>query len=169
MLLQYTSDGNLLGVVEVHSDSNNSSSSRVSNAEKDETTYYYSVLLNQTECRVLELIQKFNEDEKDSVYLDLTSRFRFVYRRRRSDYYYFTIYEISIEYEKPAIKEVTTFDHLDHLGGISTSGRYVVAYPHPLAKERGNLYVRDLTTNKWNLLELPAHVKSGCMLRHVSP
>lgn len=153
-------DGTLIGVVNV--------SSRLRGSNKSRIEYYYSVLLDQRECRILDLIRQLNENETDSVYPDLTSPFRVVYKCHRTNFFTYSIYEISLVHDRPVMAKLLTFNHANCLGGWSTSGNYVVAYPRLLAKERGSLYIRNLVRGDSNFLELPESVKSGHDLHQAS-
>jgi hypothetical protein len=157
VFLQHKLDGSLVGVVEVYS-----------RYEKEfsDATYYYSVLLDQTECRVAKLIRQFDENKNDGVYLN--SQFQVVYRRHRTDVYIFSIYEVFVSNDTPTLKEIVTFDYPESLCGMVANGNYVIAYCHPLAKERRSIYVRNLTTCESNFIELPPIVKRHCFFNFVS-
>jgi hypothetical protein len=155
--LQHKLDRSLVGVVEVHS-----------KCEKEfsDATYYYSVLLDQTECRVSKLIRQFDENKNDGAYLN--SQFQVVYERHRTDVYIFSIYEVFVFNDIPKLKEIVTFDYPKSLGRMVANGNYVIAYSNPLAKERRSIYVRNLTTCESNFIELPQIIERHCFFNLVS-
>jgi hypothetical protein len=168
LFIQYKLDGTLLGVVEVYSRSKKTDEfSGESETKPDKTTYYYSVLLSQTECRVSELIRQFNEEKNifDGPYLN--DQFQVIYRRHQTDLYIFSIYEVFATNEKPEMREILTLDYPELLRGMVANGKYVVAYPGPFAKEKGSIYVRNLVTDTSKFLELPGIVRRDCMLNIV--
>jgi hypothetical protein len=156
VFLQHKLDGSLIGVVEVYS-----------RCEKrfSDATYYYSVLLDQTECRVSKLIRQFDENKNDCVHLN--SQFQVVYRRHRTDVYIFSIYEVFVSNHTPTLKEIVTFDYPDLLCGMVANGNYVIAYSHPHAKERDSIYVRNLTTCESNFVERPKNIRRNCSFKYV--
>lgn len=168
VFIQRTLDGTILGIVEVHPYSDKTEFNDKPKSNLDDATYYYSVQLNRDECRVLELIRQFNTNKKDFICVDMNSQPRLVYKRCQSNFHLFSIYNMCIDHGKPIIKELLTFNNPDHLGGVLTSDNYVIAYPSILAKERGSLYIRNITTSKWNFLKLPDIIKNGHQFRHVS-
>jgi hypothetical protein len=157
VFLQHKLDGSLVGVVEVYSKREK---------EFSDATYYYSILLDQTECRVAKLIRQFDENKNDGVHFN--SQFQVVYERHRTDLYIFSIYEVYVFNDTPTLKEIVTFDYPESLGRMVANGNYVIAYSHPLSKDRNSIYVRNLTTCESNFVELPPIVKRHCFFNFVS-